>query len=118
MIPTLAAVQPALITFCQARAQIIRLVLFGSLARGEARADSDVDVAATFAPGSTPRGMAHFAYLDDLEKALAAHLGRAAHLIEHRAPDGGEQWSNRALQRAVLRDGIVVYERGQPAEQP
>lgn len=36
--------------FCQ-RYQVRRLALFGSMARGEARPDSDLDILVTFKPG-------------------------------------------------------------------
>jgi predicted nucleotidyltransferase len=36
------------------RHNIVWLAVFGSLARGDARADSDVDVVVDFAPGMTP----------------------------------------------------------------
>ena len=110
MIPTVGTVRGPLAVFGRAHPEITRLVLFGSLARGEAHANSDVDVVASFAPDSTPRGMAGFAYLDDLEQALAAHLGRHVHLIEQGALESAEKRGSYSLPRAVRRDGILIYE--------
>lgn len=91
--------------------EITRLTLFGSLARGEANANSDVDEVVDFLPGSTPRGMAGFAYMDDREHALAAYLGRRVDLIKQGALESAEKRGSHALPRAVRRDGILVYER-------
>ena len=110
MVPSVEAVRGPLAAFGRAHPEITRLVLFGSLARGEAHADSDVDVVASFAPGSTPGGMAGFAYLDDLEQTLAAHLGRRVDLIGQGALESAERRGNHALPHAVRRDGILVYE--------
>jgi uncharacterized protein len=51
------------------------LALFGSLARGDDREGSDVDVLVTFEPGRTP-GLAFFALQDE----LSALLGRPVDL--------------------------------------
>ena len=110
IVPTVEAVRGLLAAFGQAHPEITRLVLFGRLARGEAHAESDVDVVVDFVPDSVPRGMANFAYLDDLEGALAAHLGRNVHLVTQGALESAENRGSYALPRAVRRDGIFVYE--------
>ena len=109
-IPTAEETRGPLMAFGRSYPEIIRLVLFGSLARGEAHENSDVDVVVDFVRGSTPRGMAGFAYLDDLESALAVHLGRSVHLVEQDALKSAENRGSYALPRAVQRDGILVYE--------
>ena len=109
-VPTLESVRAALVAFARAHPEIRRLVVFGSVARGEARADSDVDVVADLALGSLPQGMAGFSFLYDLECELAAHLGRGAHLIEREAVNGARRIGNNALPGAVERDGKLIYE--------
>ena len=110
LVPTLESVRAPLAAFARAHREIRRLVVFGSVARGEAHADSDVDVVADLAPGSLPKGMAGFALLYDLECELAKRLGRGAHLIEREAVNGARRIGNLALPRAVERDGTLVYE--------
>ena len=53
-----------------------RLALFGSVARGQARPDSDVDLLVQFAPGEKTYG--HFLSLSEL---LEARLGRRVELV-------------------------------------
>ena len=77
-VPTLDSMRAPLIAFAQAHPEIRRLVVFGSVAWGEAHADSDVDVVADLIPGSLPQGMAGFSFMYDLECELAARLGRGA----------------------------------------
>ena len=110
LVPTLDSVRASLVAFARAHPEIRRLVVFGSVARGEAHADSDVDVVADLVPGSLPQGMAGFSYLYDLECELAARLGRGAHLIEREVVNGARRIGNNALPRAVERDGKLVYE--------
>jgi|CXWL01.1.fsa_nt_gi predicted nucleotidyltransferase len=54
---------------------VVRLGLFGSLARDDAGPRSDVDLVAEFAPGEAP-GFRFF----DLEAELSALVGRPAHI--------------------------------------
>ena len=60
--------------FCR-RHHIRRLALFGSVLRGDFRADSDVDVLVEFEPGHTP-GLDFFA----MEAELSEILGRKVDL--------------------------------------
>ena len=53
-----------------------RLALFGSIARGEAHANSDVDLLVQFFPGA--KSYAHFLALSEL---LEARLGRRVELV-------------------------------------
>ena len=53
-----------------------RLALFGSVARGQARFDSDVDLLVQFVPGAKTYG--HFLALSEL---LEARLGRRVELV-------------------------------------
>lgn len=53
-----------------------RLAIFGSVARGQARVDSDVDLLVQFAPGA--KTYSHFLSLSEL---LEARLGRRVELV-------------------------------------
>jgi hypothetical protein len=62
------------------RHNIVWLAVFGSLARGDARADSDVDVVVDFAPGMTP-GFGIVRVADALRPVLG---GRRLDLVTRR----------------------------------
>ena len=108
--PTLEALQPVLAAFGRAHPEVRRIELFGSVARGEATPLSDVDLVVEFAPGSVPRGMAGFAFLNDLEGELAADLDVPVNLITAGSVRTAANIGNRSLARAVARDARVVYE--------
>ena len=55
MIPTAGTVRGLLAAFGRSHPEIARLILFGSLARGEANANSDVDVVADFVAWPHPQ---------------------------------------------------------------
>ena len=57
-----------------------KLSVFGSVARGEARSDSDVDLLVDFEPGAK---VGYFAYFD-LEKKLSALLNQPVDLVSKR----------------------------------
>lgn len=84
---------------------IVCAYLFGSVARGEAHIQSDVDVAVLFEKAPAPR-------LDagplDLEGALERSLGRSVQLVVlNRAPAD--------LVHRVLRDGRLLVDRNRAA---
>ena len=91
-------------TFCR-RYPILRLEVFGSVARGEAKEDSDVDLLVTFGPG-LPKGMAYFAYVDDLEKELESLLGCEVDLVERNAV---EQNPNPMWKKLIFADAKEIY---------
>jgi predicted nucleotidyltransferase len=88
----------ALVGLCR-RWQISELAVFGSVARGSERADSDVDLLVTFAPD------APWDALDmvDLRAELADLFGRAVDLIEEKAI------RNPYRRASILRDKSVLY---------
>jgi predicted nucleotidyltransferase len=76
--------------FCQ-RYQVRRLALFGSVARGEARPDSDVDLLVAFKPGARVGLLT----LGQMQRELEAIFNRPVDLV----PQDGL--------KAVLRDSVL-----------
>ena len=107
--PTLASVQGALAAFGRAHPQIERIEVFGSVARADATSTSDVDVLVQFTPGSLPRGLAGFAFLDDLEAELSRKLACPVNLVTADALQTASRLGNLSLPRAVARDARLVY---------
>ena len=85
---------------------IVAAWLFGSVARGAARPDSDVDVAILRASSSTPRTIADLPL--DLEDDLAGRLRRRVQVV-----DVGNASSD--LVHRVLRDGVLLIDRDRRA---
>jgi hypothetical protein len=82
-------------------AAVIAAYLFGSVARGTARAGSDVDVAVLYAeaPPATIEGLPL-----DLEDRIRRRVGRPAQaIVLNTAPAG--------LVHRVLRDGVLLLDR-------
>ena len=83
-------------------ASIVAAWIFGSLARGTARPDSDVDVAVLRRTDDAPRRLADLPL--DLEDRLGRRAGRAVQVTDAgRAPAD--------LVHRVLRDGVLVLDR-------
>ncbi|HEX6686054.1 MAG TPA: nucleotidyltransferase family protein [Candidatus Limnocylindrales bacterium] len=80
-----------------ARYGVARLEVFGSVSRGEAEPDSDIDLLYELAPG-VRLGFRFF----DLEDELADVFGRPVDLVARDA-------INRHLRDQVLRDAQPVY---------
>lgn len=80
------------------RYHIREMALFGSVARGEASAGSDVDLYVEFEPGSHP-GLRWF----DLEEELESLLGRRVDLSR-------KSLLRPRVRRDALRDAVVLYE--------
>ena len=78
---------------------VLKAWIFGSFARGEERADSDVDILVVL-DNSTPVGLKFFGMYEDLKELL----GRNVDLVVDRslAP---------FARKSVDRDKILVYER-------
>lgn len=109
-VPTLDTIRPVLAAFGAAHPEVVRLEVFGSVARGEATAESDVDVVAVFRAGRLPRGMAGFTFVDDLERELAGRLGRPAHLVDYVGERDSGTGPNASFERVLARDARRVYE--------
>ena len=62
-------------------AGVERLSIFGSVARGEAKSGSDVDVVIRLTPEASRGGFAYFGRLDDLSRRLEEILGCSVDLI-------------------------------------
>ena len=90
--------------FCQ-RWRIVELSLFGSALRADFRADSDIDLLATFAPEAGWSLIDHVA----MEQELAALLGREVDLLTRRSVERSDNWIRR---RNILESAEVVYESG------
>ena len=90
-----------LAAFCQ-RWQIIELSLFGSALREDFRADSDIDLLATFAPE------AGWSLLDliAMEKELAALLGREVDVLTRPSVERSDNW---IIRRNILESAEMVY---------
>jgi predicted nucleotidyltransferase len=77
---------------------VVRLALFGSMARGEDRTDSDLDLLVSFEQGKTP-GLGFFMLQDELQDVLGlpVDLNTLEDLSRH-------------FREQVLREATTVYE--------
>lgn len=76
--------------FCR-RWEITELSLFGSVLRDDFRADSDVDMLATFAPDAQWSLLDHVA----MEEELSNIVGRKVGLVSRRAIEQSANWIRR-----------------------
>jgi len=90
-------------TFCK-RWGIRELALFGSAARGELRAESDVDLLVSFEPGRR----VSLLDLAEMEMELERLYGRAVELVSRRAVEASE---NDARRRTVLNTARPIIQR-------
>ena len=96
--PSPEAIATLLTGYCR-EVGISCLAVFGSLARGEARRGSDVDLLATFAGNPGLR-------LFTMEEEMAAILGVPVHLLTR---ESVEQMSNPYRRESILADARVIY---------
>ena len=87
--------------FCE-RWKITELALFGSVPRDDFRAESDVDVLVTFAPGTTRR----YYGLLDMKEELEAIFGRKVDLVEKRLVESSENYIRR---QHILSHAETIY---------
>jgi predicted nucleotidyltransferase len=79
---------------------VVRLYLFGSIARGTATEYSDVDVAVTLAPEL--RGLARVGALVDVESLLSELLQCHVDVVEEPA-------RSPSIRQAIERDGLRAF---------
>ena len=96
--PTLAAIATLLTAYCR-QVGITRLEVFGSIARGEAKRGSDIDLLATFTGNP---GLRFFTMEDEMAKIL----GVPVHLLTR---DSVEQMSNPYRRESILADAKLIY---------
>ncbi len=93
--------QAEAIDFCR-RWKVAELALFGSIARGEARAGSDVDLLVTFLPGAEWTLLDHMA----MQRELETMLGHPVDLVSRSAVDRSP---NPYRRTAILNSARTVY---------
>jgi predicted nucleotidyltransferase len=97
LLATLRAHEPEL----RARG-IEAITLFGSIARGEGRAHSDVDLAIRPGAGFSAGGFDHFGQIEDLREHLGALLGCNVDLVEEPPRDP-------RLKRIIEQEGVRAF---------
>ncbi len=78
------------------------ITVFGSVAREDAVADSDVDLAIRASAGFSSGGFDHFGRLEDLRERLAKLLHRKIDLVE-------EAGACPRLLEAIRREGVRAF---------
>ena len=109
--PATLATDPVLARFCAALDalygdRIERVVLFGSRARGDAREDSDYDVAVfleDLAPGDIAHRWCELHRLADLSSEI---LHQTDVFVDAKVFPGGAYRDRTSLMREIRRDGI------------
>ena len=89
-----------LAAFCE-RWKITRLEAFGSILRDDFRAESDVDLSATFAPDAEWGLFDHV----DMEEELKGPFCRDVDLVTRRAVEESENWVRKRHKISVSRIG-------------
>jgi hypothetical protein len=82
-------------------AGVAALALFGSIARGEERSDSDLDIVVRLAPGDG--GLSWFRRMDALRGRLEAISGRRVDLV-------AEPIRKPQLRQLIDRDRVVAFQ--------
>ena len=98
--PSIDEIQSRLAPFCRQHG-VARLEVFGSLARGESRPGSDVDLLITFQPDVHP-GWDFF----DLHKEIEAILGCKVDLLTRRSVEHDE---NAIRRRSILQSTCEIF---------
>lgn len=76
--------------------------LFGSQARGDAKAGSDIDVAVRFDEDARPRGLSYFGALQRLSDTLSERLRCSVDIVDEEAFKPG-------IAKTYLRDRIRAF---------
>jgi uncharacterized protein len=84
-----------------------RIVLFGSRARGDARADSDYDLLVVQDEVKSKRDESH-----ELRKALMGLQIFVDVLLRSTEEDRQKQNLHIGLQKSLMEEGVILYERG------
>ncbi len=84
------------------RAGVASLSLIGSVARGDARPDSDVDVVIRLSDDARQGGFAYFGRIDRLRQRLESILARHVDLI-------AEPIQKDRLRRVIEKDRILAF---------
>ena len=96
--------------WAESKSWVFEIRLFGSRARGDAREDSDIDLAVTLLSAKPGSALGtYFALGDDWQRELAALLGTHVSL-EWYPPDSPETLA------VLAREAIVIWTR--PVEKP
>ena len=90
-----------IVEFCR-RWKISRLAVFGSAVRGKLRADSDIDLLATFAADADWSMFDHYRMEDELVELL----GREVDLVSKKAI---EESANPIFRREILGSSKEIY---------
>jgi uncharacterized protein len=96
--PKPEAIAQLLSEYCRSHG-IVLLEAFGSVARGEARRGSDVDLLATF---SRNPGLSFYS----MEEEMASILGAPVHLLTR---DSVDHMTNPYRRESILADARVIY---------
>lgn len=81
---------------------VLSVSIFGSVARGDARPDSDVDVVVRLSENFSSGGFDYFARLEDLKSRLSAILGCRVDVVE-------EPVRKQRLQTEIDRDRALAF---------
>jgi len=90
--------------YCR-RWKITELAVFGSALRADFRADSDIDILATFADGADWSLFDHV----QMELDLAEIIGRRVDLVSRRAVERSDNWIRRD---AILQSAEPLFVEG------
>lgn len=83
---------------------IRKIWLFGSYARGEATADSDIDL---LIEGGDTKGIISFL---ELQETMEKSVGKKVDLIEHDAVRNNNTRAGRRFREHIERDKVLLYE--------
>jgi predicted nucleotidyltransferase len=81
---------------------VVSLSLFGSKARGDDTAASDIDIAVKLDPARTPRGLSYIGYVDAIQERLEVLLEKEVDVVPEPA-------KKQRLQDQIDKDRIVAF---------